>query len=288
MVAAVHLREDGTGRQRVVPRARIVLETSKPRESAMNDAASLRDAAPVDRIEEHLPAANPCVSSREAESTGEIGSVAEIEDTEATFEALSCRDWSFTEEDTRYLTHDLHPYPAKFIPQIPAHFITRLSMPGDVVLDPFGGSATTAVEAVRLGRRAISFDANPLAALIGRVKTGFMTPSVHADLGRLSAAVEGHLIASGAQRCLWSQSPVPRCERPPPVPNMEKWFEKHVTEELCLLRHLMDQTTCGLARDAAQLALSRIVIRVSNQESETRYVSVAKKVPPFIDASGLS
>ena len=264
-----------------MPRARIVPETSKHRKSAMIEAASLQGATPVDWIEGRISTANPCVSGREAEPTSEIGSVGELDDAEATFEALSFRDWSFTQGDTRYLTHDLHPYPAKFIPQIPAHLIARLSMPGDVVLDPFGGSATTAVEAVRLGRRAISFDANPLAALIGRVKTGFMTPAVHTDLRRLSAAVEGRLVASGAPRCIRSRSSASRCElRPPPIPNMEKWFDKSVTEELCLLRHLVDQTTDGLARDAAQLALSRIIIRVSNQESETRYVSVVKKILP--------
>ena len=209
--------------------------------------------------------------------------VSELEDTEAIFRALSCRDWSFTEDDTRYLTHDLHPYPAKFIPQIPANLIARLSMPGDLVLDPFGGSATTAVEAVRLGRRAVSFDANPLSALIGRVKTGFMTSPVHADLEQLSAAVEGHIVDSDGQRRSWPKFFVTENERyPPPIPNIEKWFSKHVIEELCLIRHLIEQTTEGLARNAAQLALSRIIIRVSNQESETRYVSVAKKLPPAL------
>ena len=80
-------------------------------------------------------------------------------------------DWSFTDDDTRFLGHDLHPYPAKFIPQLPGTVISMLSSRGDLVLDPFGGSGTTALETIRLGRRAVSFDANPVAALIGRVKT---------------------------------------------------------------------------------------------------------------------
>ena len=33
--------------------------------------------------------------------------------------ALQAINWSFTSDDTRFLTHNLHPYPAKFIPQIP-------------------------------------------------------------------------------------------------------------------------------------------------------------------------
>jgi len=95
-----------------------------------------------------------------------------LTDPEGAFAEIAGQDWSFTGDDTRHFTHDVHPYPAKFIPQIPANLIPRLSREGDVVLDPFGGSGTTAVEAVRLRRRAISLDANPLSSLIGRVKTG--------------------------------------------------------------------------------------------------------------------
>lgn len=212
----------------------------------------------------------------------EIGCIGELEDKEATFDVLSSQDWSFTEEDTRYLTHSLHPYPAKFIPQIPAHLIARLSVPGDTVFDPFGGSATTAVEAVRLGRRAISVDANPLSALIGRVKTSFMASHVRTDLEKLYATVGGHITGSGARERGWSASLIARHQGYlPEIPNIDKWFKDHVIGELCLLRHLIDQTTEDLARDTAHLALSRIVIRVSNQESETRYVSVAKDIGPM-------
>lgn len=249
----------------------------------MIEAASLQGASLVDWLEEHVATAIPHLSSTRAGQLNEIDCVGELEDTEAVFKALYSQDWSFTKDDTRYLTHDLHPYPAKFIPQIPANLIARLSMPGDVVLDPFGGSATTAVEAVRLGRRAISFDANPLSALIGRVKTGFMASHVRTDLEQLCAAVEGHIIGPNAQRRDWPGSMVARNQKYlPEIPNIEKWFEAHVIEGLCLLRYLIDQTTEGLARDAAQLALSRIIIRVSNQESETRYVSVTKNIHPSL------
>jgi hypothetical protein len=59
-------------------------------------------------------------------------------------------DWAFADDDISFLTHDVHPYPAKYIPQIPANLIRRLSLPGELVLDPFGGSGTTATEAARL------------------------------------------------------------------------------------------------------------------------------------------
>ena len=263
--------------------ARIVLETSGERKSALVEAASLQGATLTDWFEEQVAGELARSPHYGSERLQEIKSVDELGDPRSVFESLSSRDWSFTEDDTRYLTHDLHPYPAKFIPQIPAHLIARLSMPGDMVLDPFGGSATTAVEAVRLGRRAISFDANPLSALIGRVKTGYMASSVRTDLDQLCAAIDGHIINFGTHEQEWASHLTSRHGKYlPDIPNVAKWFEDYIVGELCLVRHLIEETTAGLARDAAYLALSRVIIRISHQESETRYVSVPKQLRPTI------
>ena len=264
-------------------RARIVLETTDARKSAMVEAASLQGTTLTDWFEEQVASTLPLASRSGPELPAGIASVEELDDSSEIFESLSSQNWAFTDDDTRYLTHDLHPYPAKFIPQIPANLIERLSMPGDVVLDPFGGSATTAVEAVRLGRRAVSFDANPLSALIGRVKTGFMAAGVRSDLDQLCAAVDGHIMSFISHGPDWASYLLSGYRRHlPDIPNREKWFDDHVAGELCLIRHLIERTTSGLARDAACLALSRIILRVSNQESETRYVSVAKQLQPTI------
>jgi len=84
-------------------------------------------------------------------------------------------DWDFPRTGNRRGTvHDLHWFPGNFIAQIPAALIQVLSEPGDVVLDPFGGSATTAVEALRLGRRAIVSDRSSAAALIGMAKLSLL------------------------------------------------------------------------------------------------------------------
>ena len=249
----------------------------------MIEAASLQGATLTDWLEEQVSTTLPRPPGATLYQPENPKSIEELEDPERAFETLSSRDWSFTDDDTRYLTHDLHPYPAKFIPQIPAHLISRLSMPGDVILDPFGGSATTAVEAVRLGRRAVSFDANPLSALIGRVKTGYMSPPARTDLEQLCAAVEGHILSFATHPANWATRLRSRyISYLPDIPNLTKWFQDHVIAELCLVRHLIDQTTEGLARDAAWLALSRVIIRISNQDSETRYVSVRKELSPTI------
>ena len=57
-------------------------------------------------------------------------------------------------------------YRACFKPQLPAYFIERLTKPGEIVYDPFGGRGTTAVEAALRGRRVVSNDVNPLSAIL--------------------------------------------------------------------------------------------------------------------------
>lgn len=64
--------------------------------------------------------------------------------------------------------HSLHEvsYRACFKPQLPRFFIERLTLPGQVVYDPFMGRGTTVLEAGLLGRRPVGCDVNPLSALM--------------------------------------------------------------------------------------------------------------------------
>lgn len=59
-------------------------------------------------------------------------------------------------------------YHGNFIPQIPSQLLRRFTKAGDIVLDPFIGSGTTAIEAHRLGRRCIGVELSPQVAEIAR------------------------------------------------------------------------------------------------------------------------
>jgi SAM-dependent methyltransferase len=59
-------------------------------------------------------------------------------------------------------------YRACFKPQLPHFFITRLTQPGERVLDPFSGRGTTAIEAALLGRCIAANDVNPLSEILTR------------------------------------------------------------------------------------------------------------------------
>ncbi len=69
------------------------------------------------------------------------------------------------------LTHNFYRYPARFSPMFARGTIEAFSRPGDVILDPFMGGATTLVEARALGRHAVGCDVNSLSVFLSRVKT---------------------------------------------------------------------------------------------------------------------
>lgn len=205
----------------------------------------------------------------------EIDSPDKLRDIEEIASDLRTIDWAFTKDDTGFLTHDLHPYPSKFIPQIPGHLIARLSLRGEVVLDPFGGSGTTALEAIRLGRRSLSIDANPVATLIGKVKTCNIDRSTATDLHAIRSALTARFFDLPLAETLCSENQF----YIPEIPNIEKWFPPTSTGELAFIRSRIAIMESEKARDIASLALSKIVLAVSFQDSETRYSSRVRDIP---------
>lgn len=83
--------------------------------------------------------------------------------------------------------HSLHEvsYRACFKPSLPAFFIERLSKPGDLVLDPFMGRGTTALEASLRSRVPCGNDVNPLSSML--VRSRLSPPSLSAVYERIDA-----------------------------------------------------------------------------------------------------
>ncbi|WP_264808821.1 site-specific DNA-methyltransferase, partial [Acetobacter orleanensis] len=80
-------------------------------------------------------------------------------------------EWTFKNRRDLILTHDIHKYPAMFIPEVVEKIINLYTEAGDTVLDIFSGSGTTLLESMILGRKSIGIELNPLAFLISKVKT---------------------------------------------------------------------------------------------------------------------
>src|SRR5438045_6728037 len=70
------------------------------------------------------------------------------------------------QEEARH--YGVHPYFTRRPANVVRAYIERFSQEGDTVLDPFGGTGVTAIEAFLLGRKAIHNDLNPFANFIAR------------------------------------------------------------------------------------------------------------------------
>jgi site-specific DNA-methyltransferase (cytosine-N4-specific) len=178
---------------------------------------------------------------------------------------LESVSWDFANARTNGGSHSIHPYPAKFIPQLPRTLI-QLFHPGDnsPVLDPFCGSGTTLVEAYAAGLPSVGIDLNPLATLLAKVKT---TP-LRAPLGQLARDITLHAkrrVAAGRYEV-------------PAIPRLDHWFQKHVQQVLADLIAEISGVADSDARDTLNIALSSIIVRVSNQDSDTRYAAVEKTI----------
>ena len=75
--------------------------------------------------------------------------------------------WSFPERGA-WATHD-GGYRGNWSPYVPRNLLLRYTRPGDLVLDPFVGGGTTAVEAALLGRRCVAGDLVPAALTATRL-----------------------------------------------------------------------------------------------------------------------
>lgn len=149
-------------------------------------------------------------------------------------------------------SHYLHSYPAKLLPHIAHFFLANCSLVGadEVVLDPFGGSGTVALETILSGRTALYADANPLGRLITAVKTRSIDP---ASLAGASAKIREGFRQSRARKL-------------PDVVNLKKWFDPGITSDLIRLRAAIGALEDEAVRDFMRVTFSAVTRKASNSD----------------------
>ena len=178
------------------------------------------------------------------------------------------------DSDTGYLTHNYHPYPCKFVPQIPNQIISKYSKEGDTILDPFVGSGTTLTEASLLNRNAIGIDLNPVAVLSSKVKTTVLNTKDKKLVFDILKKIQFNNIKD-YQYFLdkkIDKTNIPKWS------NIDHWFLPYVIAELSSLKHIIDEIDNSKVRNFLLLGFSNVIIPISNQDSETRYVAVKKDI----------
>ena len=195
---------------------------------------------------------------------------------------LEAIDWQFADAKTDYLTHGLHPYPAKYIPQIPNALIQELSTTGEHVGDIFCGSGTTLVESLLLKRHAFGVDANPLACLISRAKTTRLAHdelSSIVELAKRADELSSSLALYESDSLFGTKLFRSKAARPE-TDDLSFWFDDFVVEELAEARQWCREINSTAARELALVSLSAIIVSVSKQDSDTRYVRRSKPLQP--------
>src|SRR5262249_51644720 len=90
---------------------RIVLETTERRKAALVNALDLQGDTLAGWFEEQLTLSIPGIAHSRAPTPVSRCTISNLADPANLLKQLRAQDWSFTHDDTRYLTHDLHPYP---------------------------------------------------------------------------------------------------------------------------------------------------------------------------------
>lgn len=177
--------------------------------------------------------------------------------------------------DNNY-THSFHPYPAKFPAKVIRSYIEKYSNPGECILDPFCGSGTTLVESRLLGRNSLGIDINPVGVLISKVKSECYTKEDIETLGLIIKSLENAL--TEPKKWINEHQNV---DCLPDYQNRGHWFKDVVVTELSSIKSgIINQYAKSNSKIYLLLlaAFSKIIVLVSNQDTETRYARVEKDI----------
>lgn len=197
-------------------------------------------------------------------------------------------DWECIESETTYLSHAIHRYSGKFIPQIAYNAIELLTKPGETVLDVYAGSGTTLLEAARLGRKSIGIDISPLAVLITSVKT---TPIAKSELSLWHHQFRDSVLDfpnTSQQNFLFApKGSIISIDKDTRLTSdwYNKWFQKNILRELIWIDAHVHRIENESLRNVAKVALSDILRKCSNAHSSypnVMYDKNKKKQAPAI------
>lgn len=213
-------------------------------------------------------------------------------------------DWDFSEH-LPGTTKSIHWYPGTFPSDLPTTLIQALSTPGDLVIDPYGGIGTTALEALRQGRKAWIVEANPIGCLVAYVAGGILLlKGVNPKL----PAMLVHMIRSIVIRSLDRKSSpslietdsrlagevdliLKRLIKPAPLqfsqpyslkPNTAKlaeWIEDRTLKDLGKVLHAIDEEDVGVVGRLLGLTMVSAILRPSSSQTRS-WGHIADNVKP--------
>lgn len=153
-------------------------------------------------------------------------------------------------------THGFHAYPARMHPETARRVIE--AFPGGLVVDPFVGSGTTAVEAVRAGRRFIGCDISKIPLEIAWTRTRVGLPEESRRVENAAHRLSGRAFQEIENE--FTMLPWTRKEY--------EWYDPHTLREVYVLKLLIEQEEPKLRR-MLMVVLSAILVKLSKQISDS-------------------
>ena len=123
------------------------------------------------------------------------------------------------------------------------------------VLDPFCGTATTALSAAYRGHECVTVDVNPFLTWLGQVKT-VQYSSASIDAARCACKWAVQTITRGAVEPI----------KAPPMHNIERWWSRDALDFLCMLKACIESKCHDDfdARNILLVAFCKTLIKLSN------------------------
>lgn len=183
---------------------------------------------------------------------------------EAVQQRFASADWSFASRPRA--DGEFHPYPARYIPELPAQVLELLDVQSGTVLDPFCGSGTTLAVARKRGLSSVGVDINPIACLISRVRSSTW---VAGDEQHLKVHLAGLRAAASRSSELGEEFSA--------IPRLDHWFPEYAQIALTgAVRYARGIPADDPWHDRVAAAISAATVRVSRQDSDTRYAAIDK------------
>lgn len=183
-------------------------------------------------------------------------------------------DWDFSDYNSSRYPYDLNSipwYPATFVPPIPKFLIASLTKPSDVVLDPFGGSGTTIIEALKLNRVPIYNDINPFAtdiiiSLLAAVKY-VLQGSNYLDKNSEEQRIKANSLSKSDVDNFININSINK--------EVKDWYQEDTLLELLSIINLLlqDSNQGGEIKLIRKLAVSSILKSASSQPGHFTYIT---------------
>lgn len=133
------------------------------------------------------------------------------------------------------------------------------------VFEPFSGTGTTPLCAAYRGLAAVSTDINPFLIWLGRVKCARYTASDQQALAAASKRIGARLLGGKG-----------RPGEPPPLKNIERWWNPAQLEFVTALRGEVARVDPGVTHDLLTIAFCRTMMALSNAAFNHQSMSFKK------------